>query len=65
MFKDMQYLDANLVELHYEMPINEIIYDFLTRSRRVLAAMLRSTMNSLTTVRATWSRWICCSTAIR
>lgn len=27
-FKDMQYLDANLVELHYEMPLNEIIYDF-------------------------------------
>ncbi len=27
-FKDMQYLDASLVELHYEMPINEIIYDF-------------------------------------
>ena len=27
-FKDMQYLDANLVELHYHMPLNEIIYDF-------------------------------------
>ena len=27
-FKDMQYLDSHLVELHYEMPINEIIYDF-------------------------------------
>ena len=27
-FRDMQYLDARLVELHYEMPINEIIYDF-------------------------------------
>ena len=27
-FKDMQYLDANLVELHYLMPIGEIIYDF-------------------------------------
>ncbi len=27
-FKDMQYLDANLVELHYDMPLNEIIYDF-------------------------------------
>ena len=27
-FKDMQYLDAYLVELHYEMPLNEIIYDF-------------------------------------
>lgn len=27
-FKDMTYLDANRVELHYEMPLNEIIYDF-------------------------------------
>ena len=27
-FRDMQYLDTNLVELHYSMPINEIIYDF-------------------------------------
>ena len=27
-FKDMQYLDTNLVELHYSMPIGEIIYDF-------------------------------------
>jgi len=27
-FRDMQYLDSNLVELHYEMPLNEIIYDF-------------------------------------
>ena len=27
-YKDMQYLDSNLVELRYEMPLNEIIYDF-------------------------------------
>ena len=27
-FKDMVYLDANRVELHYERPLNEIIYDF-------------------------------------
>ena len=27
-FKDMQYLDTRLVEMHYEMPLNEIIYDF-------------------------------------
>ena len=27
-FKDMQYLDTNLVEIHYHMPLNEIIYDF-------------------------------------
>ena len=27
-FADMQYLDTNLVEIHYQMPLNEIIYDF-------------------------------------
>ncbi len=27
-YKDMQYLDARLVELRYLMPLNEIIYDF-------------------------------------
>ena len=27
-FRDMVYLDANRVELHYDMPLNEIIYDF-------------------------------------
>jgi GTP-binding protein LepA len=27
-YKDMKYLDTNLVELTYDMPLNEIIYDF-------------------------------------
>ena len=27
-FKDMKYLDAGRAELHYELPLNEIIYDF-------------------------------------
>ncbi len=27
-YKNMTYLDTNLVELHYDMPLNEIIYDF-------------------------------------
>ena len=27
-FKNMTYLDATRAELHYEMPLNEIIYDF-------------------------------------
>jgi GTP-binding protein LepA len=27
-FKDMKYIDTNRVELHYELPLNEIIYDF-------------------------------------
>ena len=27
-FKDMKYLDTERVELHYDLPLNEIIYDF-------------------------------------
>ncbi|MBQ3054949.1 MAG: translation elongation factor 4 [Oscillospiraceae bacterium] len=27
-FKDMKYLDDTRVEVHYELPLNEIIYDF-------------------------------------
>ena len=27
-FKDMKYIDSDRVELHYELPLNEIIYDF-------------------------------------
>ena len=27
-YKDMKYLDATRVDLHYELPLNEIIYDF-------------------------------------
>ena len=27
-YRNMQYLDSRLVELHYEMPLNEIVYDF-------------------------------------
>ena len=27
-FRDTKYLDAQRVELHYELPLNEIIYDF-------------------------------------
>ena len=27
-YKNMTYLDSRLVEMHYEMPLNEIVYDF-------------------------------------
>ena len=27
-FKDMQYIGASRVEIHYELPLNEIVYDF-------------------------------------
>lgn len=27
-FRDMKYIDENRVDLHYELPLNEIVYDF-------------------------------------
>ena len=27
-FKDMKYMDSDRVDIHYELPLNEIIYDF-------------------------------------
>ena len=27
-FKDMSYLDGDRVDIHYELPLNEIVYDF-------------------------------------
>ena len=27
-YRDMPYLDTHLVEMHYDMPLNEIVYDF-------------------------------------
>lgn len=30
-FKDMKYLDENRVDIHYELPLNEIVYDFFDK----------------------------------
>lgn len=30
-FKDMSYLDGDRVDIHYELPLNEIVYDFSIR----------------------------------
>ena len=31
-FIDMKYLDATRTELHYDLPLNEIVYDFFRRA---------------------------------
>lgn len=61
-FLDMQY-EGTRVKLNYDIPLNEIIFDFLTRLRAAAADTPRSTTNSRTTARANWSSWIFCSTA--
>ena len=62
-FKDMKYLDPTRVDIHYELPLNEIVYDFLTRSNRGPRAMPASIMSSRATPTRSWSSWISCSTA--
>ena len=63
-FKDMKYLDTDRVDMHYELPLNEIIYDFFD----ALKSRTRGYASfdyELTGYRASpiWSSWISCSTA--
>ena len=57
-FKDMVYLDANRVELHYEMPLNEISMRLSTISSMPSSpapvATAAWTMSSSVTVPASW-----------
>ena len=64
-FKDMQYLDTNLVEIHYHMPLNEIIYDFFDalKARTKGYASLDYELEAMSP--ANWSRWTCCSMETR
>ena len=44
-FKDMKYLDPTRVDIHYELPLNEIIYDFFRRSKSRTRATPALTMS--------------------
>ena len=50
----MQYLDTNLVELHYQMPLNEIIYDFFDALKANTKATPLWIMSSPATGPASW-----------
>ena len=76
---DMKYLDDVRVDLHYALPLGQIVYDFfdaiksrsrgyasydsLTPSRAAAGATPATTTSSRSTARAIWSSWISCSTA--
>ena len=59
---DMKYMDDVRVDLHYALPLGEIVYDFFDASRAGAAATPATTTSSRSTARATWSSWTSCST---
>ena len=59
----MEYITENRVNLHYDMPLNEVIYDFFdalkSEDERVRIGWITSSRG---TSRQRWSSWIYCST---
>ena len=60
---DMKYLDDVRVDLHYALPLGEIVYDFFDAIRAGAAATPATITSSRSTARATLSSWTSCSTA--
>lgn len=60
---DMKYLDDVRVDLHYALPLGEIVYDFLMPSRAAAGATPATIMSLRSTARATLSSWTSCSMA--
>ena len=51
---NMDYIEETRVSLHYELPLNEIIYDFFDALNQEPAAMLLWIMRSRNTARRSW-----------
>ena len=60
-FRDMKYIEGGRVLLNYDMPLNEVIYDFFDQLKSRTPPSITSSRG---TSRAIWSNWICCSMAI-
>ena len=61
---DMKYLDDVRVDLHYALPLGEIVYDFFDAIKSRSPGATPATTTSLrSTARAIWSSWTFCSTA--
>jgi GTP-binding protein LepA len=53
----MEYITENRVALHYEMPLNEVIYDFFDALKSKTEATAPWIMNSSVTRNPMWLRW--------
>ena len=61
----MEYITENRVALHYEMPLNEVIYDFFDALKSKTKGYGSLIMRCFATRSLTLSRWIFCSTRSR
>ena len=62
-YKDMKYIEQTRVNLSYEIPLNEIIYDFFDQLKSRSRAMLHSTMSCRAMCAPIWLSSTSCLTA--
>lgn len=56
-YKDTKYLDTDRVEIHYELPLNEIVYDFFDALNPAPKVTLRLTTSCPVTRPLSWLSW--------
>ena len=62
---DMKYLDETRVDLHYQLPLGEIVYDFFDAIKSRSRATPATTTSGRAGTSPSWSSWTSCSTATR
>ena len=63
--KNQTFITQDRVEVNFEMPLSEIVFDFYDKLKSISKATPRSTITASGSVRASWPNWTSCSTANR
>ena len=63
--KNQTFITQDRVEVNFEMPLSEIVFDFYDKLKSISKATPRSTTTASGSVRASWPNWTSCSTANR
>ena len=63
--ENQTFITQDRVEVNFEMPLSEIVFDFYDKLKSISKATPRSTITASGSVRASWPNWTSCSTANR